>query len=250
MTTQNMKELFKNLGLNQNEIDTYLKLLELWAQPVSILAKHVWVPRSTMYLFIESLKNQWFVEDFKRSWMMYIKAISPESIEDLLKVKKNKIDTNIEMLKSKLPQLKAIENRLNITPKVKFYEWKNQVMKMYETILKEKEFFAFFNPHFVKKIMPEYHFKIPETIKKSWWKVMELLINCPEAIEYKKLYNSKKHQIKILNKNISFTSDTIITKDKIYMISFWENEIAAIEIYNATLANTQKELFNVIWNSY
>jgi hypothetical protein len=36
-----MKQLLKNFGLNQKETMTFLRLLELGAQPISVIAKQV-----------------------------------------------------------------------------------------------------------------------------------------------------------------------------------------------------------------
>ena len=46
----------------------------------------------------------------------------------------------------------------------------------------------------------------------------ELLVNCKEAVEYKKIYASAKHEIFILPAGVTFSSDTIITKQKIYLV--------------------------------
>lgn len=246
MTTQ-MQKLFQQFGLKRKEKETFLKLLELGAQPVSVIAKQIGIPRSSMYLVIENLRKSQLIEAFERAGIKYVKCIPIKNIPDILKIQERQIKQTLKELNEKIPELEKLENRLSITPKVKFFEGKNAVMKMYEEVLREKEFCAFFNPHLVKKIMPEYHFKIPETLKKNGGKAKELLVNCSEAKEYQNLFNSKNHQIKILDKNTIFPSDTIICQDKIYMISYGEKDLSAIEIFNSSLAQTQRILFDEIW---
>jgi sugar-specific transcriptional regulator TrmB len=242
-----MKTLFKRFGLNAKEIKTFLKMLELGAQPISVLARHVGTPRSTMYLIVEELKRTHLIEEFERAGIKYVKAIPVVRIADVLKVRKTEIDQTTQLLEEKLPELEALENKLSITPKVKFYEGKEAVMKMYEAILKEKEFVAMFNPEFVKRVMPEYHFKIPEAIKQEKLTVRELLIDGPEACEYKNRFDSDHHQIRMLPKGMSFASDTIIAGERIYMISYGEKDLSAIEIWNASLADTQRVTFEELW---
>ena len=53
-----MQEIFTRLGLSAKETQTFLKLLELGAQPVSVVAKHVGIPRSTMYFIVDQLKKE------------------------------------------------------------------------------------------------------------------------------------------------------------------------------------------------
>ena len=50
--------------------------------------------------------------------------------------------------------------------------------------------------------MPEYHFKIPEELKRLGGKAKELLVNCDEAKEYKNKFESDLHQIKILPEDV------------------------------------------------
>lgn len=242
-----MKNLFKSLGTTQKEMETFLKLLELGAQPVSVIAKHMGSPRSTMYLVLEKLKEIDLVEDFERSGIKYFKCIPVREIGDIINAKKRNLDQTEKILEDKLEELNALENKLSITPKVRFLEGKEGVSKMYEQVLKEPEFYAFFNPEYVKKLMPGYHFKIPETLIINKRKAKELLVKCPEATEYQKKYNSKLHQIKILPKSAGFISDIIICSDKMYMIAYGEDKVSATEITSPSLVQTQKALFELIW---
>ena len=185
-----MKNLFIQLGLSEKEMLIFLKMLELGAQPASVIAKHLTIPRSSIYIYLEELKRNGLVEEFDRDFIKYFKAISAEAIADILKAKQKQLEYAMDLYSENLPELKKLENKLSITPKVKFFEGKNAVSKVYEEILKENIFLAFFNPQLVKKIMPEYHFKIPETLKKNNGTAKELLVDCPDAYEYKKLFAS------------------------------------------------------------
>ena len=244
-----MKQLFIRLGLNEKESNVFLKMLELGAQPISIIAKHVGIPRSTMYLLIENLKKAHLIESFQRADILYVKAIPVRQIFDVIRSKERELEQTTKILEEQLPQLEAIENKLSITPRIKFFEGKAEVMKMYESVLKEKSFVAVFNPELVKKFMPEYHYQIPETMAENKCNAKEILVDSSVAREYKKLYESKNHKIKILKKSVSFESDTIICFDKIYMISYGAKDLSAIEIWNKSLAETQYVLFNELWKS-
>ena len=244
-----MKELFKNLGAGEKEAETFLKLLELGAQPASVVARMVGVPRSTMYLILENLKKLGLVEEFSRAGMKYFKCVSVDSIRDVLKVKEGEIKYAYDLLDEKLPQLKSLENKLSITPTVKFYEGKEAVAKVYEEALKEKTFRAYFNPVLVKKMMPVYLKKVAEVIKENKCEAKEFVVYSKEGSEYKKAYNSSFHQIKILPKTMKFYSDTIICHDKIFMISYGEKDVSAVEIINSSLAETQRVMFEEMWRS-
>ena len=112
-----------------------------------------------------------------------------------------------------------------------------------------KEFFAFFNPKHVFRVMPEYYWKIPETLKHNKGKAKELLVSGSEAIEYRDKFNSKRHQIKIAPTHMAFDCDTIICKNKIYMIAYGKTQVSGIEILNTELAQSQQTMFEKVWSS-
>lgn len=245
-----MKALFQNLGLDEKETRAFLKILELGAQPISIAAKYVGVPRSSMYAILERLKRLQLIEEFERNGITYVKCVPVSSIEDILLAKETRIQQTFKIYQKALPQLEALENKLSITPKVKFFEGKEAAMKMYEEVLKEKEFYALFNPELVKHAMPEYVYKVAETVKKNRTKAKELVTDCAIAHEYKKRFDSPLHQIKFLPKETQIPSDIIICKNKIYIITYSEKETSALEVLNPALAAAQKMLFEVIWERF
>lgn len=243
-----MKELFAILGANKKEMQIYIKMLELGAQPISVIAKYVGVPRSSMYVILEKLKKLNLIEEFERNKIIYVKPIPARNLLDILKSKEKRIEQSLYMLEEKLPELEALENKLSITPTVKFYEGKEAVMQIYEATLKEKEFYAAFNPYLVKKFMPEYFHEVAKILREKGVKAKEILVACKEASEYKKKFHSLKHRIKILPKGRIFFSDTIITSKRIFMISYAEREVSGTEIDNVALAQTQRILFEGLWN--
>lgn len=241
--------VFLDLGLTQKETDTITKMLPLGAQPASVIAKYIGQPRTSTYVILERLKQHGLVEEFKRQGITYFKCISVRSIPDLIRTRERQLEQVLTEVEEKLPELLAMENKLSITPTVRFLEGKTGAMKMYEEVLKEKEFRAMFNPKIVKQRMPEYYEKVAEMLRAKGGYAKELLVESSEAKAYQKRFQSQKHQIKILPKDTSFPSDTIICSDKIYMIAYGEREISATEIRNLSLSQTQQTIFDMLWAS-
>lgn len=243
-----MKKLLKSFGANDKEAEIFLKLLELGAQPISVIAKHSGIPRPSMYVVLEKLKKLGLIEEFPRYGIKYVKCIAVNDMEDLIKLREKNLSYLSQMLSEKKHEFLDLESKLSSAPRIKLYQGKLEVMKMYEQILKTGGFYALFNPKLVKTMMPEYHFKIGEILKENKWSAKELLTHCDEAFEYKKLFSSSLHKIKILPKKILFKSDTIIKNGIIYMISYGEEDLTGTEIVNDSLAATQKAEFEYIWD--
>lgn len=244
-----MYTIFKKLGLSTKEIDAFLAMLELGPQPISVIAKQIKIPRSTMYLVLERLRKNGLVEEFSRSGIKYASCIEVDQIPQILEIKQNRIGQLIEEIKEITPELQKLENKMKISPMTRLFEGKDAVQKLYESVLTAKEFYAYQNPEKVKKFMPKYYDEIPLKIAKRGIIARELLISNSAAIEYKKKYQSARHRIRLLKSPITFSSDTIITEDRIIMISYGKSNLAAIEIYNQSLTETQKSLFMLAWEA-
>lgn len=244
-----MKKLLRFFGADDKEAEIYLKLLELGAQPISVIAKHAGIPRPSMYVVLERLKKLQLIDEFSHNGIKYAKSISVNGLEDLLKLKEKKLQQVSSMLHEKKTEFLALENKLSSTPSVKFYQGKLEVMKMYEEVLREGGFCSVFNPQLVKKIMPEYYYKIGEILKKNLWKAKELTVECTEAHEYTKRFKSKLHQIKMLPSYMIFKSDIIMSGENLYMISYGEIDLTGTRITNAALTETQRILFEYVWKS-
>lgn len=245
-----MNDIFSQFGLDEKEKGAFLELVKLGASPVSIWAKHAGINRSSMYVLLDRLVKTGLVTTFIHKNVQHTQAISVSKISALLEQKQKDIEGTKTILSAQLPELSALEKTSAITPSVQFFEGKHRVEMMYEEVVEEKSFRAFFHPARVKASMPEYFHKIPLAIRKNGGSAKELLIYCKEAFEYQKLYASARHKISIFPKGTMFSSDTIITKQKIYLVGYGKDTVVATEIWNTELAQTQSTLFDLIWSQY
>ena len=243
-----MDDLFTRLGLNQKETETFLRLLELGAQPVSVIAKQVGLPRTSMYFIVEKLKKTQLVEEFIRKGVTFVRCIPAKNIEDVLKNRERELEQTKQMLLERLPELEAKENAMSITPKATFFEGKDEVMRMYGQIVKEPSFCAFVDLESVKRSMPEYHDEIPTMIREGGGRARELAIDNQEARRYRGKYQSRLHEIRLLPKSMQFTSDTIICADHLYMTAYDNDRVASVQLYSSPLAKTHQTLFDALWS--
>lgn len=243
-----MQHIFSQFGLDEKETGAFLELVKLGASPVSTWAKHAKIIRSSMYVLLSRLEKTGLVTTFIHNNVQHAQAISVSKISTLLEKKQKEIEGTKTILNAQLSELLVLEKTNPITPGVQFFEGKHRVEIMYEEVVKEKSFRAFFHPARVKAVMPEYFHKIPQELKKNGGSAKELLIRCKEGEEYKRLYASAKHEISILPKGVMFSSDTIITRQKIYLVGYGKDTVVATEIWNEELAHTQSTLFDLIWS--
>ncbi len=245
-----MRDIFAPFGFSDKESSVLLKLIELGAQPVSVIARHAGVPRSSMYFILERLEQSGFVQAFERAGIRYVKAIPVHSMPDMLYGQQRQIALAAEALEAKLPELMKLENALSITPTVRFIEGKKAVSKMYDGLVRmQRDFCALMNPEALHEVMPSHYESLAKMVAGSGVKVRELLVRCEEATRYKKKYASARHQIRLLPEGMSFPSDTIIADDQLYMIACGDNQVCATVIVSHSLAATQQAVFNELWSN-
>jgi sugar-specific transcriptional regulator TrmB len=246
-----MKNLLKQLGLRTKEQDIFLTLLGLGAQPISIVAKRSSIPRSSMYSILERLESLELIQSFERRGVRYVQTIPIQELKIVLQRRQQRLDQTIATLKQHLPELEKIQNQFRVAPQVKLYEGVTEVERMYEQIIgQEKEFCGLFNPAALAQFSEYYLDALPKQLKKLGGKARELLIDSPEAQEYREKYHNGRHQIFLLPKTIKFQSDMIITEDKIFLVSFGDQQVAGTLLINVDLAKTQKVLFEEMWVKY
>lgn len=245
-----MNDLFSQFHLDEKETNAFLELVRLGASPVSVWAKHARVNRSSMYVIADRLIAAGVVSLFAHRGVMHAKPIPVAELPGILERKRREIGEAKATLVSRLPELTKLEATHSIRPTVQFYEGPARVAIMYEAVVKEPSFVSIFHPGRVKGMMPEYFHKIPQAIKANGGKAQELLVRGKEALEYKKQYASSRHSIAILPEGVTFSSDTIITKQKIYLVGYGKNSVVGTEIWNEELARTQLVLFELLWQTY
>lgn len=245
-----MQELFAPLHLSEKETNAFLELVKLGASPVSVWAKHAGINRSSMYVILDRLVTAGVVSLFAHRGIMHAKPLAVVDLPSILERKRREIEEAKVILQSRLPELTKLEATNAIRPTVRFFEGVAQVEAMYEDVLKETSFVSYFHPGRVKAMMSEYFHKIPLTLKARGGRARELLVASKEADEYVRLYRSEKHEMHVLPARVTFFSDTIITKQKIYLVGYGKDAVVATEVWNSELAQTQSAVFDLLWNTY
>lgn len=239
-----MREVFQTLWVDAAWQNLYMKLLELWPQSISVLAKSLNMPRSSMYVVVDRLKQTWIINEFQKYSIKYISAIEPKDIENILLKKQSRIDHSINVLHNNLDNLNLLQSETSFKPIIHFFEWYDEVKNLYAKVLSYRNFDAILSSGPVQKNYPY----IAEAIEDQDIHVREFVTFWDEWRKYLKEYHSDMHQIKILPKLYKFHSDTIITEDSLFMISY-DKTISWFQIISKSLVATQRILFNNLWQT-
>ncbi len=237
----------QKLWLSNEESKVYLACLELWSSAVSIIAKRSGVHRVSCYHTLDKLLKKRLVSQYTKWNTKYFQSEKPEQ---LLKIEEEKV--NIAKLLQ--PQLNSIINTFWFKPKIRFYEWRHWVEKVFNESLETKwEILWYSNLKNVTEFFPKFfedytHKRFKRKIKarylssdiKEW---VELIIPfLPQN------YDKALLEILLVNKDqFPLENEILIFNNMVWIVSLNKNELLGLIVESPSFSKTMKSIFDLAW---
>ncbi len=126
-----MREILKEIGLQDNEITIYLTLLEIEEALASELAQKTKLNRTLVYHLLDTLIQKGLVSYFIKNNTKYFRAGDPHKLVEFLKDKENRV-TDI------IPSLLSLKKPKTTRPKIEVYEGKEGIKTILNTLIRDK----------------------------------------------------------------------------------------------------------------
>jgi len=235
-----MKDELKKYGFSEKEVEVYISCLKLGSETASKIAIDSKIKRSTTYEILESLINKGIISTYKKENKSFFQAENPTRLVSILKEKEKLISTII-------PDLEAIMKKQFEKPQVKLYVGKEGIKSIFEEIIEKKmDYWLIGNIDIFKEL--KYYF--PNFIKrriKAGIKV-KILEEKSELNEiHKKTAKESNREIRSLK--FKPDSEIIIYGNNVSFITVLNNEFIGVKITNEFIVNTQRQLFNILWEN-
>ena len=237
------QELAEALGLSEKELAVYLTVLELGEGYVQDISKKSGLQRTSVYNFLEQLKDRQLISEIKKGKRRLFSAISPHL---LLERQKSKI-SSVERL---IPQLLAIQNSVKDKPRVSFYEGVEGIKEIYRMTLRDKQIiYAWEDLDRMHDILPAGFFKgYPE--ERAAKKIPARCIDrdTPFAREF-----TAKNNVRLARESRFVSSDEFGTEinifgSKVAFFSYNKNHPFGVVIDDASIALAQKVAWQELWD--
>ena len=114
------KQLLKSLNLSADEAAVYLATMELGQATIQVIAKKSGVKRTTIYHFIEELKERGLLQETRKKKRNVYTAVHPKQLLTIEQVR-------LKELEHLIPELTAVYNKSTTKPRVTFYEGVNDI---------------------------------------------------------------------------------------------------------------------------
>lgn len=248
-----MNRLIKNtlvqLGCNDKHVRFYEANLKLGDAPLGDILKVARLQRSTAYLLASELIEKGLIKEDHKQYKKTFTAVSPDVLLQKLEAKHRRIGRDAIALKEALPELAALQGGTS-RPQVRTYQGSFGLLAMRQEILKQQqEVLLWTNQAAERQIFNQDshdHF-VSERIDKQI-PIRVLAVDNPEGRELVNTDATMLRHTKILPSDVSFTSETYIYGDTVAVIDV-SSETFGVVTKNSQIADSQRALFNLTWDS-
>jgi sugar-specific transcriptional regulator TrmB len=236
-------EILAEIGLSKNEIEVYLKLLELKSATGVKVAKEAKLYKANVYGALERLVKKGLVTHYLKGNVKQFQAVDPDQIMNLLKEREAK-------LQKIMPELKMLQFGSQNSTDVAVFEGVNGIRKvLLDLVTNTKELFLLGAPRNLVKLIGE------GWINNEWHKP-----RIANKIKYYHIVNEDYpvHRIKLIRKMPNTTirflkkehnapNSIFINDNGVAMIFL--NPLIAIKIDNEEVAQSFKHYFKLLYEN-
>ena len=232
-------------GLKEKHAKVYVGCLELGSASVLRISRKVQLPRSTCEIVLEHLKQKEFVYSFKKKRIKYFSPEDPKKVIELVKQKSAELE-------KMLPAFKELYARASIIPTVRFYTGKEGIKNILREILEDasntKELLAWSSVDDLVALLGKDFYNFVKNRVALGLPSRVILRDSEKARERLRLGASELRQVRLISPDYTHHALTYIWGNKIAMVSL-KDELSVLLIESEELAQTQRMLFNSLWDS-
>ncbi|MFH1099025.1 MAG: helix-turn-helix domain-containing protein [Candidatus Uhrbacteria bacterium] len=236
------QSLLQTLGLTDNQAAVYLAALELGEANMQALARKSGVKRTSIYHFIDELRERGFItETTKRKRKVY-GAVDPQQFLEAERVR-------LDEFRRIMPELLAINNRAAGKPRVAFYEGAEGIKSVFADMLRDgKEIIAYEDAEQRPATLGEEwvaHYPVERTRRRIPFK--SILRDSPTARALVARNRELLRQSKIIPGG-DWRTEINIYGNKVALFSFRAKTPFCVLIEDHDLAETLRTTWHELWN--
>lgn len=237
-----IKQILKEIGLADKEARVYMAVLELGESTVLPIAKKSGFKRTYCYDILAGLVERNLVSFVVKNGRRRYKAEDPKKIS-------YKLNNNLILYDSVLPQLLSLyNNNLKGKPKVSYYEGTKEIFSLYEQMAGTKQVDAIGSPVHIDKYIGKYFTEFARKYFIKGMIIRELIPQDSRIVTYQKSYIKPYHEYRFLQQISELKTDMFLFENKLVLVSYGESSHAVV-IEDSSIVETQRMLFDIIWNN-
>lgn len=243
-------EFFKNnllqLGLTEEESIIYIDSIETQATTVLEYAQNTGIPRTTVYLLVESLiKKGLLREEVDGKRKKYTPA-SPEELVTLAKRKEEEYRQTAKLLDKELSQIKALYNRNQGRPTLSIKQGLKGAKELFNEALQSDVIYMHFMSEVGRQLLGDIGDTFFESCLQKMIETKQIIRDTPQNITFKSEVETERNQVLLLNPKYSSEVDYIIYGETIAYITYKTNDPYIVLISDPQIAYFEKTRFVIL----
>ncbi|MDD3531503.1 MAG: helix-turn-helix domain-containing protein [Candidatus Pacebacteria bacterium] len=247
---EDMVKKLQKLGFKDKEADVYLAVLQLGEATVSDIAREAKMKRTTVYEYLDTLLTEGLVSKTAHKKRTLYVPEHPKKILRNFGKREALIRKEKEAAEEFLPELESLYGFASSHPAVKFYEGRSGLLEVYRQIAETHTVvYSFFTPKkFYETFSHEQNDALLMRLRENGAQLHNLIEHseaAKERLRLKKYDDFVKN--KVLPKDFHFETDLVIYGDTIALISY--RKMIAVLVHDQAIADLQRNIFKLIWQS-
>jgi sugar-specific transcriptional regulator TrmB len=247
-----MEDLFHKLGLNDNEREVYLAVLQAGKIAPNQVAKITNINRTTVYSVAKKLEKMGLVTQDLGQKVNYLVATPPEKLVAVFEREEKKLLEKKKVAKKLAKELGSLVSEKHYSvPRIRFIEEAEIEAYLYEAYPRWSDSVEAFDNVWRGFQDDSFTSRYEKWIDWTWKYsndniYAELFFNQAE-IEQKLFKKHPSRKIRILPETITFDSNFWVAGEYLIMVQTRVRPHYLVEIHDAVLARNQRELFKALW---
>lgn len=237
-------DILTSVGMSPKSAKIYMATLGSGTASVQDIARKIDMKRPTVYLYVEELLRQGFLERVPYNKKQYYKAISPEVLE-------RRLEKNISEFRRALPELTSLYSNNPRGPKVRMLEGKAALESAYEETINCLSLRVWSNIGKVHPLFHETYTKMMEAIREKGITAREIIADNKDSRRYSRTIGhiaGPTYSSRIATAE-GITNDTLIYNDVVAVFRLHEFNMFVVRIEDKTIADSMRAIFEMSWKS-
>ncbi len=238
--------IFRKLGFSDKAIEIYLKLLSLGPSSIRKLAEETDINRGTTYDMLKWLKEIGVVDFYNKTGKQMFVAEHPHKLRDLLNKKEIELQYVEQSLEKVIPELSALYDKDGERPVARYFSHK-EIPLILEDVLSTCEqddelLYRIYSAEGIREILYEKFETFSDVRVARGIKVRVIAMG--DGGELRGL-DERKY---LNNKENTPTYIFIYPRKTAYISLDAKGEMVGVVIENVGISETQKNIFDSLWN--
>lgn len=247
MMNMSLRKVFNQIGMSSKHAMVYETLLASASMTPLKLARATRLNRSSLYRYLEELRDRGLVELVLRGKSSSYTA-RPEGLSQYLVREEARLDELKNMIPNLLAEMKKAQDKES---EVRFYQGIEGLRQMlWNVVSSEREFVGLGYADWNESVGRAYAEKLRQKIIDNKTSSREIQNNKSRDFEYTKLgseYKKVYFQKTISPTLLEIKHDTYVYGDVFAYYYHYRGEYFGVEIHNKEIARCERQMFEILW---